>query len=434
MLHSYTCRVDADALAAFCALEAGFTDQFVYYRKDRPFRYLGLGRCIALRSLDEEDARLEGPDTGHEPVLFSFRPFDAGRRGDAGADAGAGAGGADAGDLADDLMDAFPNLSWMLPEIVVIEDETGTFLQVNSLSPVRAARVERFLRRVEGAGAPARADVPVAVEADDPAVWEGEVARAQAAIADGAVEKVVLARRLRVSAARPFSARDLVVNLALGGAVGTVVAYRYADVFFCGCTPELLVRKRAGAVESMCLAGTCPRGTDAASDERLAAALLADHKNRAEHEYVVGFMRAAFGRLCHGVEIPAAPGILKLAHVQHLHTPVRARVLDGVTLEGLVEGLQPTPAVSGAPVGEAKMLIRSIEPAPRGLYAGACGVATTAGDGEFSVALRTGVFDGEGGWAYAGCGIVAESDAAVEYDETDAKLKTILSAFDGVTR
>ena len=77
------------------------------------------------------------------------------------------------------------------------------------------------------------------------------------------------------------------------------------------------------------------------------------------------------------------------------------------------------------------MLIRSIEKYNRGLYAGAAGFVNGAGDGEFAVALRTGVFDGEIGWVYAGCGIVEGSDADADFDEIDLKLKTVLSAFDG---
>ena len=104
-------------------------------------------------------------------------------------------------------------------------------------------------------------------------------------------------------------------------------------------------------------------------------------------------------------------------------------MLDGVTLTDLMEDLHPTPAVAGTPVGEAKMLLRAIEPYNRGFYAGACGFVDGAGDGEFSVALRAGVFDGEMGYVYGGCGIVGESDAEAEYAEIDLKLRTILSAF-----
>ena len=202
-------------------------------------------------------------------------------------------------------------------------------------------------------------------------------------------------------------------------------------MFFCGCTPELLVRKRGNEVESMCLAGTCPAGANEQERLRLADELMADKKNRAEHDHVVQFIREVFRRTCYDVDVPATPGILPLTHVQHLCTPASARMLEGMDLWTMKDDLHPTPAVSGTPVGEASMLIRSIESYNRGFFAGACGYVDGAGDGEFSVALRTGVFDGEVGWVYAGCGIGAGSVADDEDDEICMKLKTVLSAFDG---
>ena len=267
------------------------------------------------------------------------------------------------------------------------------------------------------------------VEPDSRATWQSEMDAALAAIAEGRVSKVVLSRRQRVVAACPFSSKDLLVNLIDGDARGTVLLYRYADVFFCGCTPELLVRKQGDQVESMCLAGTCPVGATPEESQVLAEELMADSKNRAEHDYVVQLIRNVLDRVCYAVDVPATPEIMRLAHVQHLFTPARARVLAGVTLADLMEDLHPTPAVAGAPVGEARMLLREIEPYNRGFFAGACGFVDGEGDGEFSVALRTGVFDGEMGWVYGGCGIVAESDAEAEYHEIDLKLRTILSAF-----
>ena len=176
--------------------------------------------------------------------------------------------------------------------------------------------------------------------------------------------------------------------------------------------------------------GTCPAGADEQERRRLADELMADGKNRAEHDYVVRHVREVFRRVCFDVDVPQTPGIMPLTHVQHLHTPAAAQVLDGVSLWELMGDLHPTPAVSGTPVGEARMLIRRIERYNRGFFAGACGYIDAAGDGEFSVGLRTGVFDGETGWLYAGCGIVAGSDADAEYDEIGLKLKTILDAFE----
>ncbi|WP_451917737.1 isochorismate synthase [Adlercreutzia rubneri] len=463
MTRIYTCNVpiEADLVDAFCWLQKGFTDQFVYYDKQRACRYMGLGRCIALPSLrdveyeygegsplrevaaggcdgsalgdgavcDAVAAPVKNPGGGRDaaacmvdaavdgtaeqpPVFFSFNRFDATNPAPA-----------------DELMASFPRLRFMLPEIVLIENERGRFLQVNSLGPVYPGRVARFMRMVAAAPPRQRTTVPFTLEPDSRAAWDEAMGAALAAIGESRVSKVVLSRRLRLLAEHPFSSKDLLVNLIDGDARGTVLLYRYADVFFCGCTPELLIRKCGDAVESMCLAGTCPAGATPAESDALAEALMADEKNRAEHEYVVQLICSVLDRVCYDVDVPTAPEIMRLAHVQHLYTPARARALAGVTLADLMEDLHPTPAVAGTPVGEAKMLLRAIEPYSRGFYAGACGFVDGAGDGEFSVALRTGVFDGEMGYVYGGCGIVAESDADAEYAEIDLKLRTILSAF-----
>lgn len=412
-IFSHTRPIGADIVDAFCVLQKGFTDQFVYYDKRRACRYMGLGRCIALPTLDDAESELEGP-VGQPPVYFSFNRFDAENPAPA-----------------DELFEAFPRLKFMLPEIVLIENERGTLLQVNSLGPVYAGRIERFARQALAAPPRRRQSVPYSVEPDSREAWRAAVDAGLAAIEAGRVGKVVLSRRQRLVAARPFSSKDLLVNLIDGPARGTVLLYRYADVFFCGCTPELLVRKTGNELESMCLAGTCPAGASEGERERLASELMADPKNRAEHDYVVRFIREVFRRTCYDVDVPAEPGILPLTHVQHLCTPARARILEGVDLWEMKGDLHPTPAVAGTPVGEAKMLIRSIEAYNRGFFAGACGYVDGDGDGEFSVALRTGVFDGEIGWVYAGCGIVAGSVADDEYDEIGMKLKTVLSAFDG---
>ena len=439
MTRIYTCNVpiEGDLVDAFCWLQKGFTDQFVYYDKQRACRYMGLGRCIALPSLRDveyeygageascaegagglegaggsESAEGAADAAGQPPVFFSFNRFDATNP-----------------VPADDLMASFPRLRFMLPEIVLVENKRGRFLQVNSLGPVYPGRVARFTRMVAEAPRRQAVAIPFTLEPDSRDAWDAMMGDALGAIDAGRVSKVVLSRRLRLVAEHPFSSKDLLVNLIDGDARGTVLLYRYADVFFCGCTPELLVRKVGGVVASMCLAGTAPVGATEAETEALGAALMADGKNRAEHDYVVQLIRGVLDRVCYDVDVPATPELMRLTHVQHLYTPACAKVLPGITLADLMEDLHPTPAVAGTPVGEAKMLLRAIEPYSRGFYAGACGFVDGAGDGEFSVALRTGVFDGEMGYVYGGCGIVASSDADAEYAEIDLKLRTILSAF-----
>ena len=410
---THTHRLDADALDAFCVLQKGFTDQFVYYDKEAGCHYLGLGRCIAFPSMSEFEYVNEGGEN-IAPILFSFNRFDAENPAPA-----------------DSLFSTFPRLRFMLPELVIVEDGRGRFLQVNSLGPVYAGRVERFIRHAMEAPARTRVSIPYTVEEGDPVAWEGQVAQAHEAFATGRIRKVVLSQQRRVQAAHPFSSKDLLVNLIDGDAVGTVFMYRYGDVFFCGCTPELLVRKRGNLVESMCLAGTIGAGNSEEERAALAETLMNDPKNRVEHEYVVEFLRQVMSRNCYDVDIPTEPGIRALRHVQHLHTPVSAKVLDGCTISDLANQLHPTPALAGSPVGEALMALRRIETYNRGFFGGAVGYVAGDGDGAFSVAIRSGVFDGEMGYVYAGCGVVEASVAADEYAEVNMKLRTILSAFDG---
>ncbi len=410
-LYSYTVPLDTDMIDAFCVLQKGFTDQFVYYDKERPCRLMGLGRCIALLSLDDVDTICQGP-CEYEPLFFAFNRFDA-----------------ENPNPADDMMAAFPRLRLLLPELVLFERPEGRFLQVNSLGPVYQGRVERFLKHARAAQQRVHRSISYEVDRDSFEAWNRAMDVGLGRIAQGRIEKIVPSRRQRVRAATPFSSKDILINLLDGDARGTVFLYRYGDVFFCGCTPELLVRKQGNQVESMCLAGTCPAGTTPAERAQSAQALLADDKNRREHDYVVRFIREVFNRNCYNVDIPNVPEIQTFRYVHHLLTPVRACVMEGCSLLSLAAQLHPTPALAGAPVGEALMALREIESYNRGFFGGTVGYIDGAGDGEFSVAIRSGVFDGENAWIYAGCGVVEGSDPRSEFDEIDLKMKTILSAF-----
>lgn len=104
-LYSYTVPLKSDLLNTYCVLQKGFTDQFVYYRKDRPQRYLGLGRCIAIASREDLDHVLQG-EVALPTVMFSFNRFDASNP-----------------KPADEMMQAFPRLRLMIPEVVLIENE-----------------------------------------------------------------------------------------------------------------------------------------------------------------------------------------------------------------------------------------------------------------------------------------------------------------------
>lgn len=414
-VYSQSIRLETDIVDAFCVLQKGFTDQFVYYDKERINRYLGLGRCIAIPSLASVDVVLQG-DEQCQPIFFSFNRFDESNP-----------------KPADDMMASFPKVRLMLPEVVLIENEQGCWLQVNSLGPVYPGRIDRFVRQAHEAHRRTHRNISYQLERDSFEDWQRVMDIGLGRIRQGNIDKLVPSRRIFLRADEPFSSKDVLVNLIDGDARGTVFLYRYGDVFFCGCTPELLLHKQDAHVESMCLAGTTSCGSSKVERHMLADALMYDEKNRREHEYVVRFMREVFGRTCYNVTIPQEPSIRTLRHVQHLCTPVKADVMEGRTLLSLVSQLHPTPALSGTPVGEAMMTLREAEAYNRGFFGGAVGYVDGAGNGEFSVAIRSGVFDGESGWLYAGCGVVKGSNARAEFDEIDLKLQTILSAFTAPT-
>jgi menaquinone-specific isochorismate synthase len=251
--------------------------------------------------------------------------------------------------------------------------------------------------------------------------WARGVERVLRAIESGAVEKVVLARAVRVEADAPFAVERVLAQLRRT----QPGCFVFAADGFVGATPELLVRRRGERVTCRPMAGTVPRDVD---DARSAAELLASRKNGNEHDVVATAVAAELVRWCDGVAA-TGPHVATFADVAHLVTHVDGRVRDDTTSAlDLACALHPTPAVAGTPRDAALAMIRAVEPTDRGKYAGPVGWVAPNGDGEFAVALRCAAIDGCDATLHAGAGIVAGSDAALEWEETSAKFEPMLRA------
>ncbi len=161
---------------------------------------------------------------------------------------------------------------------------------------------------------------------------------------------------------------------------------------------------------------------------RFALELMRSDKEREEHAVVVTMLRESLGPLVERLDVAPRPEIVRLRHVQHLVTPVTGRLRGEASVLDLVARLHPTPAVGGTPRELALELIAEEEPIERGWYAGPLGWLDRHGDGEFVVALRSGVVRGREASLFAGCGIVADSDPEREWDESSAKLLALGSA------
>ena len=203
--------------------------------------------------------------------------------------------------------------------------------------------------------------------------------------------------------------------------------YSIGDVF--GASPELLLRAEAGEVSARVLAGTAGRGTDPDVDRAIAEGLAHSHKNRHEHDYAAQSMVERLEPFCEIVEADSEPFSLALPDLWHLATDVRGKLKPGVSLLDVIAELHPTAAVAGTPRLRAQQLIAELEPYDRAGYAGPVGWLSSDGSGELAIALRGGVIEQDQIRAFAGCGIVEESDPQAELDETELKFRAVRHAF-----
>lgn len=258
--------------------------------------------------------------------------------------------------------------------------------------------------------------------------WEGVVAEVIDRIRAGAVGKVVLARELVARTPAPIDPRWLVRALARD--YSSTWTFWVDDML--GASPEMLVRREGGLATSRVLAGTIWR-TPGQDGEAIAAALADSSKDLIEHEYAVKSVAEALAPHCSGMNVPDSPYVLELPNVSHLATDVTAVAHPGTTSLALAEALHPSAAVCGTPTQAAKDLIAEVEQLDRGRYAGPVGWLDVNGDGEWAIALRCARLtdDPHELLAYAGCGIVSDSDPAQELAETQAKLVPIRDALAG---
>jgi len=304
----------------------------------------------------------------------------------------------------------------VVPEVIVGRRDGKTWLTVMTTG-------EEFpdieLEPTEAPPTPGRVSADVAGR--QIGQWKASVAEAIARIKAGELDKVVLARDVVATTERPLDSRHLLNRLA--SAFPECWAFSVDGLV--GATPELLVRRQGDQVTSRVLAGTVRTDEDSAEDGRLAEGLRESGKNLEEHSYAVTSVAGALSTHCTDLVVPIRPSVLRLANVQHLATDVSGLLVDDTPALALAASLHPTAAVCGTPTERAFTMIRQIEQLDRGRYAGPVGWMDANGDGEFGIALRCGAIEPETPnriRLFAGCGIVAGSDAGAEVEESEAKL------------
>ena len=256
------------------------------------------------------------------------------------------------------------------------------------------------------------------------------VGRAKEAILAGDIYQVVLSQRwdLRLDG-DPFDVYRALRMLNPSPYL-FYLETREAAVF--GASPEMLVRCRGREVETRPIAGTARRGGTTADDRRLAAELLADPKERAEHVMLVDLSRNDLGRVCEigSVNVPRYAAVEKFSHVQHLVSEVRGTLAAGKTSCDALAACFPAGTLTGAPKIRAMEIIDELEAARRGVYGGAVGYLDAAGNLDIAIAIRMAVVEGDRCRIQAGAGIVADSVPEKEYREAESKAAALFRAIE----
>lgn len=340
------------------------------------------------------------------------------------------------GDPADEM--GIPDCLQFFPGSVVIYDHlrhTVTFVvnyPVDRSNP--AATYRRSLARLEEMKAALKQPLPESEGFSLPGdtgtdlpeeEFKGRVERALEYIRAGEVIQVVLSRRFTVG----FAGDDFAVYRRLRSVNPSPYMFYFnlGEIKVLGSSPEMLVRVENGVVTTCPIAGTRPRGESPAEDAALAAELLADEKERAEHLMLVDLGRNDLGRVCAPgtVRVPRFMEVEYFSHVMHMVSLVQGRLQDGVGALGALGACFPAGTVSGAPKVRAMEIIDELEPYRRGVYAGAAGYLGFNGNMDTAISIRTLVIKNGTAYIQAGAGIVADSEPERECREIENKARAI---------
>ncbi len=211
--------------------------------------------------------------------------------------------------------------------------------------------------------------------------------------------------------------------------------YNMGDFHVVAASPEILVRQESmpngeQKVTIRPLAGTRPRASSPERDKEVEAELIADPKERAEHVMLIDLARNDIGRIAKigTVKVTEAFAVERYSHVMHIVSNVEGTLLDGMSAIDVLKATFPAGTLTGAPKVHAMEIIDQLEPTKRGLYGGACGYISYAGDMDVAITIRTGVIKNQTLYVQAAAGVVADSVPELEWRETEAKARAVLRA------
>lgn len=327
-------------------------------------------------------------------------------------------------------------------ELAVIDNLSGKLHLIVYADPGQPQAYARAVARLDDLKARLRQPVsapPIQPTTSHPTAREfakedylRAVAQAKELIAAGDFMQVQVGQRIR----KPYTESPLSLYRALRSLNPSPYMYYYhfGDFHVVGASPEILVRQErtpeGQKVTIRPLAGTRPRGATPEADKAAEAELINDPKERAEHVMLIDLARNDIGRIAQtgSVKVTEAFVVERYSHVMHIVSNVEGRLLDGMTPMDVLKATFPAGTLTGAPKVHAMELIDQLEPTKRGLYGGACGYISYAGDMDVAIGIRTGVIQNGTLYVQAAAGVVADSVPEMEWRETEHKARALLRA------
>jgi len=327
-------------------------------------------------------------------------------------------------------------------ELAVIDNLSGRLYLIVYADPGQSESYFRAKRRLSELTDKLRFSVtapPVkrgpshAVEREfDKAAYLSAVGKSKDYIAAGDMMQVQIGQRLK----KRFTESPLSLYRALRSLNPSPYMYFYdlGDFQIVGASPEILVRQEhtleGDKITIRPLAGTRPRGATPDQDKALEAELKSDPKERAEHLMLIDLARNDIGRIAKtgSVKVTEAFVVERYSHVMHLVSNVEGLLLDGMTSLDVLRATFPAGTLTGAPKIRAMQIIDELEPVKRGIYGGACGYLSFAGDMDVAIAIRTGIVKDNTLYVQAAAGVVADSVPELEWQETEAKARALIRA------
>jgi len=333
----------------------------------------------------------------------------------------------------------FNDSDWFVPEFLLVKKSNSHNLFYNFVNQNSSMKkqVDKFSLKLEGLlniqyKIVAKASKIISTKGlspKDKKKWKALVTETLDKFSDYEISKIVLSRRVDLTLSSELDLDTVRRYFEVNYPSCTIFFYHNNNSTFFGASPERLIKFQNKKVTIDILAGSVSRGKNEEEERKFEMEMISSSKLQHEHDLVVHQMKKAISKYVSKIYTHKIP-FKKLFNIQHLHTILQSELLDDTNIFEIIEAIYPTGAICGEPKDKALSLLKKIEGYKRGLYSGIIGYFNLDDEGEFVIGIRSALLHENKLFVCAGCGIVEGSDPEIEFEETELKLKAILSLFD----